>query len=65
MKPVEVLENLNEELETSESGLGTGDIRRVLTILTTSLHIQAETADEEVDERFVSSSLQTLNNLGK
>ena len=64
LKPVEVLENLNEELETSESGLGTGDIGRVLTILTTSLQIQAEAAEEEVDERFVSSSLQTLNNLG-
>ena len=62
LKPVEVLDNLNEELETSQSGLGTGDIGRLLTILTTSLQIQG--AHEEVDEGFVSSSLQTLNNLG-
>ena len=65
MKPVEVLENLNVELETSRSGLGTGDIGRVLTILSTSLQIQAQAGEEEVDQGFVSSSLQTLNNLGK
>ena len=63
LKPVEVLDSLNNELETRQSSLATGDIDRVLTILTESLEIQS--SEQEVDQAFVSSSLQTLNNLGK
>ena len=63
LKPVEVLDSLNNELETRQSSLATGDIDRVLTILTESLQIQS--SEQEVDQAFVSSSLQTLNNLGK
>ena len=63
LKPVEVLDNLNDELGTTGGGLATGDIGRVLTILSTSLEIQS--GEQEVDQGFVSSSLQTLNNLGK
>ena len=62
LKPVEVLDSLNNELETRQSSLATGDIDRVLTILTESLEIQSY--EQEVDQAFVSSSLQTLNNLG-
>ena len=63
LKPVEALDTLNNELETRQSSLATGDIGRVLTILTESLEIQS--GQQEVDQAFVSSSLQTLNNLGK
>ena len=63
LKPVEVLDSLNNELETRQRSLATGDIDRVLTILTESLEIQS--SEQEVDQAFVSSSLQTLNNLGK
>ena len=63
LKPVEVLDSLNNELETRQSSLATGDIDRVLTILTESLEIQS--SEQEVDQAFVSSSLQTLNNLGE
>ena len=63
LKPVEVLDSLNNELETRQSSLATGDIDRVLTILTESLEIQS--SEQEVDQAFVSSSLKTLNNLGK
>ena len=58
---------------------GTGDIRRVLTLLETSLEIQSRDDDDdyregdvetglEAQEReggIVSSSLQTLNSLGR
>ena len=63
LKPVEALDTLNNELETRRSRLATGDIGRVLTILTESLEIQSSL--QEVDQAFVSTSLQTLNNLGK
>ena len=66
-RPVEVLEEINQDLTSSEQSLAGGDIVSVVQLLDTAVTVQqAREGDKlEVSTNFVSASLQTVNNLGK
>ena len=65
-RPVEVLEEVNEDIRTSEESLGGGDILSVVELLHTAVSRQQEQQDRlEDNTSFLAASLETVNNLGK
>lgn len=69
-RPLEVLEEINEDIRSSEESLGGGDIISVVELLDTAVSLQQARAGQEEDgledsTSFLAASLETVNNLGK